>query len=978
MVLFMKFNNDSSVGEDYGETSVIVDYSTKENNGTNHTSLIYNSTGGYLGDGAFVFGNANADAITVLDDNTLEPQDFTISGWIYPLNDGGGNFGRVLSKDENDGIVISMVSDNLRMTVNGTNGNTIDTIDNTWNFFTFTKKGTELLSYLNGVLVRNDTVPATLGYGVGNLTIGNRESDFSRGFNGTIDSLIIYNETLTQKEIWELYYTYYGCLIPSENLDIYGDTVLCNGDYYLNDTDQDGVIRVLSDNVTINGNGSNFIGNGSSISTGIAIISKNNITIKDFNFQDYDIPIKMDKSNSITLDNNTYLNFNRVLVMQSKYVNIVNSSFLNASNVKLSSTEGAIYIYNYTSTNSPSSNIIISDNFFSGTSKRHIYGETIEDLSITKNEFDLTTNGGSIYLTKNIWNVNISDNSFSNYNLSFYAVSFFNLLGTNNFLSNNTYDARAFFGRNIANLSFSMETITDAPYYVYSIENSSNIIMDSIRATDILQLGIFMSVQNFTMKNSFSENVSGLGVLDFRDYSEDIYILNNSVNYVSEFVQLWKVSNVRIINNSINATINNHDGWNIGISLLADVNDTIVMGNNLTNVGNAGIVFKKSNNISIFSNYISFYPIGNKIGSVDDGNEPLCAIQGVELYKSYLADGTDNANNTYANISKYRSTNINISDNSFESVNTQCYLRTQGTINLSHDISSYKLFSWQLPYYLDRDDLYLRTDLKNLSNVYSDYQLRYNFTQAVSGFFISSRVKEVYSWDREFIYFSNYNDSGNQTNIYNQTNSLFHNGTSICNGSSSNINSNDNNINITLNPSEECYVLDNYNVTEGYTRSNDPIWISSSTDYLKHVASNLSDTINVTVSFNVQSCGNLGNIHQYLNGVLVKTYYSGLFSDYSCSNNVVTFTSEIYQSSESNEFEFSYECTPLTRVGLRLVAIFSALLIPLYFIYTFNKKGWENIGLEEIIILFVAVAIGMGLILASWQNLGSVCGSLAT
>jgi len=50
------------------------------------------------------------------------------------------------------------------------------------------------------------------------------------------------------------------------------------------------------------------------------------------------------------------------------------------------------------------------------------------------------------------------------------------------------------------------------------------------------------------------------------------------------------------------------------------------------------------------------------------------------------------------------------------------------------------------------------------------------------------------------------------------------------------------------------YVLDKYNVNESETRENNPIWFSVSNSTAKHIISNLTDTINVTMLFTPDNC----------------------------------------------------------------------------------------------------------------------------
>lgn len=148
----------------------------------------------------------------------------------------------------------------------------------------------------------------------------------------------------------------------------------------------------------------------------------------------------------------------------------------------------------------------------------------------------------------------------------------------------------------------------------------------------------------------------------------------------------------------------------------------------------------------------------------------------------------------------------------------------------------------------------------------------------------------------------------NRTATYNLkvgyvSNSLmfFSNGSVAC----SNINSCDGNINITLAPGNYSYILDNFNVTESIARQNSPIWFSSSTSTEKHIASNLTQSINATVIFDVSSCDNLARIDYTSDTGTYTQAFPG--TGYTCANNVVTINiNNIEPAQNSNIIRLTY------------------------------------------------------------------------
>ena len=149
----------------------------------------------------------------------------------------------------------------------------------------------------------------------------------------------------------------------------------------------------------------------------------------------------------------------------------------------------------------------------------------------------------------------------------------------------------------------------------------------------------------------------------------------------------------------------------------------------------------------------------------------------------------------------------------------------------------------------------------------------------------------------------NTNASGDgEIQLFGLTDALIHNSTSICNGSNSNTNSNDGNVNITLKQAETCFVLDEFNLTEGDIRNHNPLWFSSSTSTQKNIASNLTETINSTIVFDAVSCSISSVTYVSDSGAIS---YSPAFT---CSNNMITIPllDGIEQSTGSNIITIVY------------------------------------------------------------------------
>jgi hypothetical protein len=141
---------------------------------------------------------------------------------------------------------------------------------------------------------------------------------------------------------------YADCVTPTENLEITEDTTLCAGTYYLNDSDTNGVIQIGANDVTLDCNGAELIGNGTASSRGIMSFQKNNITIKNCLINNYTRGINYQDGENSTIFNNTIKNSDLGinLVSTSRYNHISNNNISN-------STSRAISL----SSNNPNNNI---------------------------------------------------------------------------------------------------------------------------------------------------------------------------------------------------------------------------------------------------------------------------------------------------------------------------------------------------------------------------------------------------------------------------------------------------------------------------------------------------------------------------------------------------------------------------------------------------------------------------------------------
>ncbi|MDP2672040.1 MAG: LamG domain-containing protein, partial [Candidatus Daviesbacteria bacterium] len=186
------------------------DYSTFNNNGSEHGGVLWNATGGYDGKGGYEFDGLN-DYISIPDDNSLESMEgISIVVWVKPTGTGVINQ-RIVEKTYNQVYALYYVSPNLGFALVTDTSSVVDATcgvltNNIWNHIvaTWSSSSGKYECYINSV-----------ASGAGGALAGNRVSnnavDLRIGtvggnyFNGTIDDLMILNRSLTDEQIINLY-----------------------------------------------------------------------------------------------------------------------------------------------------------------------------------------------------------------------------------------------------------------------------------------------------------------------------------------------------------------------------------------------------------------------------------------------------------------------------------------------------------------------------------------------------------------------------------------------------------------------------------------------------------------------------------------------------------------------------------------------------------------------------------------------------
>ncbi len=226
LVLMMNFDNLSFFGEN-SSSNFTLDSSTYNNNG----SCVGMGIGCILVDGkqdkAINLDGIN-DYVSIPDANPLKPQNITVAAWVkfnrlngytatggapnnfgsivFKQNTRAGQFaGYMLFKDGADVFVFEL--DNSAGTQTSASSTTKASAD-VWYFVVGTFQRPNIKIYVNGNLEGTKTHDSPIDYGTNTINIGTMVVGSWNTFNNaSIDSVKIYNRTLSDSEIKKLYYS---------------------------------------------------------------------------------------------------------------------------------------------------------------------------------------------------------------------------------------------------------------------------------------------------------------------------------------------------------------------------------------------------------------------------------------------------------------------------------------------------------------------------------------------------------------------------------------------------------------------------------------------------------------------------------------------------------------------------------------------------------------------------------------------------
>ncbi|MEM3113482.1 MAG: LamG-like jellyroll fold domain-containing protein [Candidatus Pacearchaeota archaeon] len=157
------------------------------------------------------------DRVRVADSSSLDITDeITIAAWVYPKSYGANNVVRIVHKDDaSNAYALNLENRGGSYPINGigfsiagnyrVSSSNIITLNN-WNHVvaTYSKNTGQLKLYVNNINVGTFTENDPIGTNNNDVYIGNNALN-TRGFDGRIDEVAIWNRSLTTQEVSDLY-----------------------------------------------------------------------------------------------------------------------------------------------------------------------------------------------------------------------------------------------------------------------------------------------------------------------------------------------------------------------------------------------------------------------------------------------------------------------------------------------------------------------------------------------------------------------------------------------------------------------------------------------------------------------------------------------------------------------------------------------------------------------------------------------------
>ncbi|MFH1396424.1 MAG: right-handed parallel beta-helix repeat-containing protein, partial [archaeon] len=418
---------------------------------------------------------------------------------------------------------------------------------------------------------------------------------------------------------------------PSVGMSIVNDTILCNGTYYLNATG-DGLITVSGENLTLKCNQTTMIGNTSG--NGLYIPNRNNVTIKDCTWNNYNDAIVFSGTNNIITNNTIYHTSSYGISQDGGTGNTISdNTIINTTNegiyLELTSTGTNIFGNNLTN-----SSLSVTDS----STGCNVYDNTLSDITgdamIIDSNNNVTSNtiikvgGTAIDMLDGRTNITIENNIIQ------HVSSGINMEGTctnitiaNNIINNGTKGIDLT-GVDILVYNNNITNITESGIEIES-SNYTNVTGNTITAT---ATGIYVHTNSISsiIHDNKLENLSGNAIF-LQNTGSSNKLFGNTINTTgNDAITIDNSSDTNVTDNTI------FDGR----IYLVTSERILVKNNSLTNDG----IIVDSNNNTIIENTLSGTLSTGYIGINSDWNNITnnTVDNKAATYSIYLNSGHNN------------------------------------------------------------------------------------------------------------------------------------------------------------------------------------------------------------------------------------------------------------------------------------------------------------------------------------------------
>ncbi|MFH1501352.1 MAG: NosD domain-containing protein [archaeon] len=377
-----------------------------------------------------------------------------------------------------------------------------------------------------------------------------------------------------------------SCTVPYDNMDVYGDTTLCPGSYYLNDSDANGIIRVRNGSVTLTCAGTHIYGDADIPAGSMGIVMGtsdltylSDITVKGCNVSNYYYGIR---ANGPPFPSRTIYN----LVLRNNTLN--NNHY-------------EIYLRNVVDG-------LIENNSLNGPGIQYDAGFAFLNVNTTTVKNNILTNTHFVIFSPSYNNL-ILDNLFQNFNGA--ATSTVNPGCNGDRIVNNTF--RNTWGINI---EYPLNTVIEGNF----VEGSS---YNCIATANPSFLTSSISILNNDLKDC---GTSGISI----NFVNNTLVSGNNITGCNLGIWGDRSFNLKILGNNF---LRNRNGGSPKAIRLARCGGTIIQGNNITDEIES-IVVEDSSNMSILNNNI-YSSLSSSYGIFyDTSGESLIQGNNIQLTSS--------------------------------------------------------------------------------------------------------------------------------------------------------------------------------------------------------------------------------------------------------------------------------------------------------------------------------------------------------